>query len=713
MAESGLEMRGRVEQVRKVVLNRRGNVTIGDIMGDTGLGQEDAKAALDSLIRTHEGSLRVSQNGDLLYAFRPNVALRDEQSWWESHKAAIYGGLVNGFRILFMLVMLFYFIMPLLILLMPVFLVWFMLSILFLPVSPLWNLFGFNDAVKARLRKFFRRSWGFLLGYHLKKKAVSDVVPKYKTPFHVRLCHFVFGMETFEGDDLAEARIKCARLIQYKKGVITAEDWMLVTGDSFEKAESDLARLTAVFGGSAEITENGTLIYIFEDMMKSTRQIACAYPPTPVWNNLETPIPLSGNPDGGSRGIILMNLFLLLIFGRLTSLGIEDIIVNPDVDTANVIFKTVFAFIPFLLSLFIFIVPLFRLPKTIQKNRERRRRSLKKAALSAFEPFFHDKTHETIRVSQEAFVDAIRQWFDIFQMRPVTHSKECQATINEICHDLEGREISEAAEAFSFDAMSIRLQDAENERQKRRLDKQTLGHFVYSSDDAEQHALDHAMEQRELASFDQVLQGQQTSSHARREGEPKSLQELLPKAQDADSDAIMAQFYKNRDAVIHVLRTSLQTRYYDDAEILIRQYDPEIFQDDTYSDLVQKVRKGIVQGQKLACLEELVEAFFFEMIVCPRTFLFIGVFGILSLFSVELGSTSAFLIVLGAMIGACILCTELWFNPLKNANNLFKSLVSILLFFIVLGMCVPDTDETVPDGASSVEDVSLEDEAGS
>ena len=105
MTESGLEMRGKVEQVRKVVLNRRGNVTIGDIMGDTGLGQEDAKSALDSLIKTHEGSLRVSQNGDLLYAFRPNVALRDEQSWWERHKAAIYGGLVNGFRILFMLVL--------------------------------------------------------------------------------------------------------------------------------------------------------------------------------------------------------------------------------------------------------------------------------------------------------------------------------------------------------------------------------------------------------------------------------------------------------------------------------------------------------------------------------------------------------------------------------------------------------------------------------
>ena len=89
MAESALATSKKIEQASKVVLNHHGKVTLGDIMSDTGLSQDDAKSALDHLIMTHEGSLRVSEKGDLLYAFSPKFSLRDNSSWWLRHKETV------------------------------------------------------------------------------------------------------------------------------------------------------------------------------------------------------------------------------------------------------------------------------------------------------------------------------------------------------------------------------------------------------------------------------------------------------------------------------------------------------------------------------------------------------------------------------------------------------------------------------------------------
>ena len=71
-----------IERIRQAVLRRGCSVTVGDIMSETGLNSDDAKAGLSKLIGTHEGVIRVSETGEMIYVFKSGCIRRDERSWW-------------------------------------------------------------------------------------------------------------------------------------------------------------------------------------------------------------------------------------------------------------------------------------------------------------------------------------------------------------------------------------------------------------------------------------------------------------------------------------------------------------------------------------------------------------------------------------------------------------------------------------------------------
>ena len=66
-----------VERARQAVLRRGGKVTIGDIMSETGLGNYEAKEALDRMIEVYEGVMRVSDNG--MYSPRSSFVVAAQQ----------------------------------------------------------------------------------------------------------------------------------------------------------------------------------------------------------------------------------------------------------------------------------------------------------------------------------------------------------------------------------------------------------------------------------------------------------------------------------------------------------------------------------------------------------------------------------------------------------------------------------------------------------
>lgn len=488
------------ERVRKAVIKLGGTVTVGDVMTATGLGNHEAKEALDKLIQTHEGTMRISEKGEIQYAFSKGCVLRDQRSWWQRNKKAIMNVIKKLFKIIIMLVLVVYFIIYLIIL-----------------IALLTSNRNSNSRIDIGGIWFF--FWG---------TGDTSRYTRRKAPLYTRVYNFVFGPEEEEIDPL-EARLKCGQLIRAKNGVITVEDWMVISGQTREKCESDLARFTAEFDGAAEITDNGTLVYVFENMMMSARQKRAKADPIPdkAWMVLEQPRPLSGNTeaDGGNGAVIGLNLFNLVMsfifmYGATSLLSessdpsIQQMTQTEIEQIENYAFWL--GIFPFIFSSLIFLVPLIRLPGNIHENKERRERSVRKAVIGAI--FDGNKTHRDITLSQ------IRTKATGYLMNnhlpPVTDG-ETKSAMNLLVSELGG-ELDFESEKYMFDNMDTRLEDARQERERRDLAHQDSGRVVFSTDNQEQEKIEDDNARSDMDEFEKMLQGGGKFTPARGHGEYNS-----------------------------------------------------------------------------------------------------------------------------------------------------------------------------------------------
>lgn len=486
-----------IERIRRAVIKRGCNVTVGDIMSETGLRADQAKDGLDSLIQTHEGTMRVSENGELMYSFAGGCILRDQRSWWQRNKKAIMKFIKGLFKVIIMLVLVIYFVIYLLILI------------------ALLSSGRNNSRSNINISGIWFLFWG-----------TGSSNPNYtgykKDPLYTRVYNFVFGPEEEEIDPL-EARTKCAQLIRAKNGVITVEDWVMISGQSRAKCESDLARYTAEFDGTAEITDDGTLVYVFEQMMTSTKLVKKEALPSAAWLTLEQPRPLSGNNEqnGGNGAVIGLNTFnLIMSFIIMYVLGSivnqEPAYYDPEyytgysnTDQSYLIWLGIF---PFIFSSLIFLVPLLRLPSNRRENRERRERSIRKAMLKAI--FDKPETAKT-KLALPAITNTTNQCMSRNYLDPAK-PEEIQKALNDIIDEMDGRREFEGND-FVFERMDERLADARKERNKRALSEKALGRVVYSTDNKEQERINDENERADLEDFDRLLCGdsnQQASSRA-------------------------------------------------------------------------------------------------------------------------------------------------------------------------------------------------------
>lgn len=473
----------RLERVRKAVIKRGGNVTVGDIISETGLGADEAKESLRLLIQTHEGTMRVSEKGDILYAFAPGCILRDQRSWWERNKKAVLKVIKALFKIIIMLVLVIYFVIYLI--------------ILIALLSQDRNGRSSSDGLMGHAFYFF---WGY---------GSADTGRSHKQPLYTRVYNFVFGPEEEEVDPL-QARTQCAQLIRAKNGVITSDDWMMISGQSRAKCDSDLARYTAEFDGTAEITENGTLVYVFEDMMKSTDRRKQATMPAPAWRKLELRRPMTGNPDGNGAviGLNTFNLIMSFFFMYGGSALVDEYsrapqyVTEAEMGQAQSIFAWLGIF-PFIFSSLIFLVPLIRLPFNIKENRARRERNLHRAALATV--FSGETRGNAVTVSGAEGVIQKQLRHGDFDL---PSQSEVVDVMSQISDELGGDVASKGVEnAFTFDMLDVRNKDAEVTRRKYQLEKNDVGRVIFSTDNREQEECEDHSHAADLDDFDRALQG--------------------------------------------------------------------------------------------------------------------------------------------------------------------------------------------------------------
>lgn len=484
-----------LERVRQAVLRRNCSVTVGDIIAETGLNHDDARAALTALMATHEGTMHVSDTGELSYQFTDGCTLRDERSWWTRNKEAVFKLIKLSFKIVLAAVLVIYFVIYMLI-----------AACFFARLGDRQrndDIFGQSPYAQgfAGLIWFF---WGVGGQSYEARWSGEKQIPIYE-----RFYQFVFGKEREETDPL-EDRTRCAQLIRAKRGIITAYDWLSVTGKPLKDCENDLARFTAEFNGTVEILENGTLCYCFEDLMKSSKTNDATSndnkPPQNAWLTLDAPIPLCGSESGSVCVLNAINLLMSLIFIKIGPWIIALLVTLMTTQYGQNFHAAVEAYqpvslwlgsIPFAFSLLIFAAPLCRLPHNRRINKIRRERAVRKAVLSSvFTP-----TQAAPRFTLKQAFNTVAASFKLSNF-PAPYMDEVYLALNEISHEFDAERDVEEHAYFNFRSFFQKTTEVAQEREKRALDKQAFGNVAFSTDSDEQSELDHSNAVRD---FDKKL----------------------------------------------------------------------------------------------------------------------------------------------------------------------------------------------------------------
>ena len=483
-----------LERVRQAVLRRKCSVTVGDIIAETGLNHDDARSALTALMATHEGTMHVSDKGELVYVFTTGCTLRDERSWWERNKATVFKFVKLAFKVAMAAVLVVYFAIYLVI-----------VAIFF---ARIWNKDKDDSSDTSGLDLSFTGIIWFFWGTTSSQSYEARWNGEKKMPIYERFYQFVFGPDREAEDPLAD-RTRCAQLIRAKKGIITAQEWLMVTGKSLKDCENDLARFTAEFNGTVEILDNGTLCYCFEDLMMSSKnesgQTTAEQPPEGAWKNLDTPLSLCGTEYKLVLGFNTFNLIMALIFiaagPNLTAFIIELMTFQygqtGSVSAAPYQDVTLWlGSIPFVFSLIVFLAPLLRLPGNRRENKTLRDLAVRKAVLSSV---FAPSTAAPRFTLKQAF-QTVATCFKRANLA-APQMEEVSRELNEIGRELDAERDLEDYAYFNFRSLYQSFQDVEAERHKRGLDSQAV-RVAFSTDSDEQGDIEHSDAVRE---FDEAL----------------------------------------------------------------------------------------------------------------------------------------------------------------------------------------------------------------
>ena len=76
----------------------KGRGTVGDVVADSGLANDHVRAGLKTLLESHRGHLEVSDSGELLYEFDPDLIERGMEPFLFRARRAITDVITKGFK---------------------------------------------------------------------------------------------------------------------------------------------------------------------------------------------------------------------------------------------------------------------------------------------------------------------------------------------------------------------------------------------------------------------------------------------------------------------------------------------------------------------------------------------------------------------------------------------------------------------------------------
>ncbi|MDR2660347.1 MAG: hypothetical protein LBC27_10255 [Spirochaetaceae bacterium] len=256
----------------------RGGMTVADVVARTALPLDKVRTLVNDVADEYSAHISVTESGEILYSFPSGFT-----SKYRGFKAVagralrtIGGALKTAaaalFKVWIMVMLVGYFVLFMLI----------ALAALVLSVAANSSSSdnrrsdsGGGIFFASGIFNFIIRIWfyselaraieGPRYGYAYNSARVEKR-PKGK-PLYKAIFSFVFG----DGDPNAnmETRERQALIayIQANKGVISLPEFMVLTGSSGSEADSLICSYCAEYGGMPEVTEDGTVVYRFDDLL--------------------------------------------------------------------------------------------------------------------------------------------------------------------------------------------------------------------------------------------------------------------------------------------------------------------------------------------------------------------------------------------------------------------------------------------------------------
>lgn len=486
------------QRLVKTLKKRKREATVADLVAETGLPTYQVEEQIKHIVNDYRGHLKVTESGEILYHFpdgmKNQVRGAGPRAKRFLRKVASVAGRVlkTAFKVWTMVMLVGYFV------------VFVLLIVLAFVASMAAQAKGGGDSGGGGGRGRMGGFGSFYLTTRLMQMSMylwlySGGRPDRRgrkpreRPLHQSVFAFIFG----DGDpalewDQRERRAFIAYL-RAAKGVSTVEDLMRLTGRSYDDSQQLLNRLSLEFEGEPDVTESGTLIYRFDQVLRSSDRLEQPVRGTEFGRELKPLIPFNRNKPRLNKWIGFFNGFNLvfgayftgfaLAFPGISEEGIgaffilvaslfAQITANP----VGLVFW-VMGFIPLLFSAFFYLVPLVRRMRERRMNLERARENVRKRVLNEILDNPEEVDPESIQLGET----------------PGLTEAEAKGLVLQIIRDYaaeRGAEVEEkrpasgaqpAAYVYRFKEVAREQQDITSLRSSRKLADHDIGSVVFDS----------------------------------------------------------------------------------------------------------------------------------------------------------------------------------------------------------------------------------------
>ena len=268
------------ERIVGTFKKHQSGITLADVAAGTGLGLNQVKTLVPLAADEYSARLEVTQSGEILYSFPRGFSSR-----YRGVGPALRRGFslaarfaASAGKLLFkawIMVMLFgYFLLFILI----------ALAALALSIAASRNNSRGSSAggLNASMGIFnlVIRLWFYSELFNAGRRSASwqgnardnrrgGAPGEKRRPLHKAIFSFVFGDEDPNREHPTREKKEFVAYVRKRRGVVSLPELMILTGQNPQQAEGSIAGLCAEFGGSPEVTEEGTIVYRFDEILLS------------------------------------------------------------------------------------------------------------------------------------------------------------------------------------------------------------------------------------------------------------------------------------------------------------------------------------------------------------------------------------------------------------------------------------------------------------